>query len=70
MLIEITVFVACTALLLLLCTCNYAAVHICMSYIHMYILNWYFITVAVTVDDNGDKVKEQVTAMLDDRVKC
>ena len=36
----------------------------------MYILNWYFITVAVTVDDDDDKVKEQVTAMLDDRVKC
>ena len=26
--------------------------------------------VAVTVDDDDDKVKEQVTAMLDDRVKC
>ena len=35
----------------------------------MYVLNWYFITVAVTVDDD-DKVKEEVTAMLEDRVKC
>ena len=38
------------------------------SIIIMYVLNWYFITVAVTVDDD-DKLKVEVTAMLEDRVK-
>ena len=28
------------------------------------------ITVGVTVDDDEDKVKEEMTAILEDRVKC